>query len=316
MRKIHFYLYFVAVLFSQQLFAQQDQQQEQNLPDGVMATRGEGVVTRQIFDAKMHRIPQKDRAAVLRSTNRTQKIMADLLLTSQLKAAAEAAGFDEGDIQYRMQLAAETELANAWLDHYVDSQPPADYQAMAYEYYLLNKDKIVTEPSIDVTHLLVSKENRTPEELVAQAQEFLDQVLADPSTFEDLITSRSEDPSASSNKGHFKGVKKGDMVKAFEDAAFALENPGDFSGLVKSNYGIHIIRLDKKTPSRVRSFEEVEDQLVAQQKKTHRDQVKYTYLTELGSKPWQVSEKELELMVERYSEQEKALMESKKEKSE
>lgn len=314
MRKFTFYVCFVLVFLTQQLLAQQEQQQD--LPDGVMATRGNGMVTRHIFDAKMHRIPEKDRASVLRSADRTQKIMADLLLTSQLKAAAETAGFDKGDIQYRMQLAAETELANAWLEHYVDTQPDADYQAMAREYYLLNKDKIVTQPSIDVTHLLVSKKQRTNEELTVQAQEYLDQVIADPAVFDELIIKRSEDPSASNNKGQFKDVKKGDMVKPFEDAAFALEEPGDFSGLVKSSYGIHIIRLDKKTPSRTLSFEEVEDRLVAQQKKTYRDQVKYTYLTELGSKPWNVSEKELELMVERYSGQEKALMESKKNKSE
>lgn len=316
MRKFTFFVCFISLLFSQYVPAQGETEAEQPLPEGVIAKRGDGVLTRNIFDARMDRIPVKDRASVLRSPERTQKIMADLLLTSQLKAAAEEAGFDKSDIQYRMQLAAETELANAWLEHYIDTQPEADYKAMAREYYLLNKDQIVTQPTIDITHLLVSQKNRTAEELKAEAQGFLDQVLADPTVFDELVVTRSEDPSAQTNQGHFNDVKKGDMVRPFEEAAFALEEPGDFSGLVKTPYGIHIIRLDKKTPARPLEFEEVEKQLIAQQKKTYRDQLKYTYLSELGSKPWQVSEQELELMVERYSDEEKAFIESQKQNTE
>lgn len=276
-------------------------QETTELPEGIIAARGEGVVSREIFDASLAGIPEKDRAGVVSSKRRVESRMADLLMSSQLAAAARAEGFDKGLMQYRMQLAADKELAAAWLKHYVDNHPPADYEAMAYETYLLNKDKMITPLTIDVTHLLVSYQNLTPDEAMEQAQKYLDRIQEDPTVFEELIIAHSEDPSASRNKGSFKGVKKGDMVKAFEDAAFALKTPGDFSGLVKSQHGVHIIRLDAINPSAVLEFEKVKQQLMTQKEKEHREQVKVNYLNRFGTMPWTVSEKELQAMLEDYT---------------
>ena len=104
MLKIKLLAILLITFFSQLVFSQQ----EQTLPDGTMAVRGKGQVSREMFDAKLSRIPETDRAGVLRSSERVKKIMADLLLTSQLNADAVAAGFDKGDIQYRMKLATDT----------------------------------------------------------------------------------------------------------------------------------------------------------------------------------------------------------------
>jgi len=301
MRIFNYFVFFLLVFLSQPAFTQQEQsQQEHSLPDGIMATRGTGSVSRDVFDAKVSRIPEKDREGVLLSAARVEKLLADLLLTSQLKADAQAAGFDKGKMQYRMQLAADKELVNAWLVHYVESQPPADYLAMAREYYLLNKEKMMTAPSIDVTHLLVSNKQSTNEEVKQQAQIYLDQINLDPEVFDQLVLEHSEDPSAKSNKGQFKDVKKGDMVPAFEEVAFALTSPGEISGLVHSAYGIHIIRLDKINPPRVMTFEEVQKQLMAMKEQEHKERVRYAYLGELGSLEWQVSKEEMQAMVDRY----------------
>jgi peptidyl-prolyl cis-trans isomerase C len=271
-----------------------------DLPEGIMAVRGDGSVSREIFDASLADVPAKDRPVFLSSGRRVESRMADLLMNSQLVAAAREAGFDEGDVRYQMQLAADRALAAAWLAHYVRSQPPADYEALAYEAYLLNKDKLVTQETIDVTHLLVSYENSSEEEAMEQAQAFLDQIHEDPAVFEELIRNHSEDPAVSRNKGKYKGVKKGDMVKGFEDAAFALTTPGEFSGLVPARHGVHIIRLDAINPSRTLEFDEVKQQLMAQKEKEHRERVQLDYLNSLSSLPWTVSEEELGALLERH----------------
>jgi len=283
-------------LFSLSVAAQQDQA----TLDGIMVTRGQGLVSQQTFEAKISRIPAKDRLGVLRSGDRVKQILVDLVLNSQLTADAIEAGFDKGDVQFRMKLAAETELATAWLDFYVESQPDADYRAMAHEYYLLNPEKFETKPSRDVTHLLVSTEERSEEEAKEIAQSFLDQVKSDPAVFDQLVLEHSEDPSVHSNKGHFMAVKKGDMVKAFEESAFSLQNQGDFSDLVQSEFGIHIIRLDKVHPVRTMSFEEVHEQLESIQATKHKDRVRYGYLDELAALESHISEEEIRAMLTRY----------------
>lgn len=265
-----------------------------------MVTRGLGVVSQQTFDAKVARIPAKNRPAVLRNGERVKKILADLVLNSQLIADAKVAGFDQGDVKFRMQLAADTELANAWLDFYVESQPAADYETMAHEYYLLNQQEFDTKPGRDVTHLLVSTDDRSKEEARALAQLLLDQVLVDHSGFDELVLEHSDDSSVTSNKGHFKNVKAGDMVKTFEEAAFSLHSAGDFSGLVQSGFGTHIIRLDKIHPIRTRSFDEVRERLVLMQKRKHLDRVRYGYLNALASLESQISEEEIRVMITRY----------------
>jgi parvulin-like peptidyl-prolyl isomerase len=299
-------------LFSSSLYADLDE----IMPEGVMATRGKGTVTRQMFDAKVSRIPVKDRAGVLRDAERVRKILASVLLNSQLVADAVEDGFDKGDVQFRMQLAAETELARAWLDYYVESQPDADYLAMAHEYYLLNQEIFETEPSRDVSHLLVSNENRSPEETTELAQSYLEQILLNPDIFDQLIMDHSEDSSVNSNHGHFKEVKKGDMVLAFEESVFGLQETGDFSGLVNTPFGTHIIRLDKVHPVRIRAFKEVEKQLLSTQRKTHKSRVRNTYLNELGTESTEVSDEEIRSMVIRYFGEDQIQEDSKRPESE
>ena len=290
--------------------------QDETIPEGIMASRGEGSVTRQMFDAKISRIPARDRAGVLRSAERVKKILADLVLNSQLVADATADGFDQGDVRFRMQLAAETELATAWLNHYVETQPDADYNTMAREYYQLNLNQFETAPSRDVTHLLVSSEERPLEEAKQLAQSFLDQINSDPTVFNELVIKHSEDPSVRSNKGHFTRVKRGDMVKAFEESTFSLQNPGDFSGLVESGFGIHIIRLDKVNPVRTLDFEEVREKLESSQLKKHKDRIRYDYLNQLGTMEAHISEKEIRAMVNRYFDEDQIQDQSETSKSE
>ena len=67
----------------------------------------------------------------------------------------------------------------------------------------------------------------------------------------------SEDPSAKGNKGDLGWFKSGQMVKSFEDAANALKE-GEFSQPVRTNFGVHIIRLDGR---RTKSFEDVKESL-------------------------------------------------------
>jgi len=235
----------------------------------------------------------------LRNGSRLQDVLASLLLRSQLAAEAHEAGFDQEQVIIdRMQLAAETELAAAWLNHYVEMQPAADYEQLAYEKFELSKEKILSSPKIDVSHILISTKERSDEAASELAGSVRQKLVENPALFDELVIEYSEDPSASSNKGKFSQVKMGDMVKPFEEAAFALK-PGEISEPVKTDYGYHVIRLDAYYEPTMMTFEEVKPQLVALERKKHDERIKRDYLETLTRLEVHMSEAQLEEMVRR-----------------
>ncbi len=265
----------------------------------VLSKRGNGTVSQLAFAARIDRIPANIRLETIRDPNRLRDIINNLLLLSQLAADARESGFDTNPvIKERMRLAADSELADAWIRHYVDSQPEADYEALAFESYQLNKKEMFTNPSIDVSHILISTKEHQPDEALALAESLQTQLLEDPSKFDDLVMSHSEDQSAKTNFGKFKGVERGRMVKAFENAAFALR-PSEISDLVKSEYGYHLIRLDASHAPTQMQFEELKPQLLESARKKHDARNRRAYLETLTSVGVEMTEDQLQEMVKR-----------------
>ncbi len=263
----------------------------------ILAQRGKGVVTQDMFLARADKIPADIRRPTLRDRTRLQTVLNNLLLSEQLAAAAREAGFDkEKIVRDRMKLAADAELGEAWLQHYVEMQPAADYEELAREYYQLHKDSMTSQPRIDVSHILISTKKHPAQEARALADKLSAQLKANPAAFDDMVAMYSEDPSAVSNKGHFRNIKRGDMVKPFETAAFNLK-PGEISEPVETKYGFHIIRLDRFIAPKHLTFDEVKAQLIEQERKKHRDRISREYLSTLAAKDVKMTKEALQKMV-------------------
>ena len=95
----------------------------------------------------------------------------------------------------------------------------------------------------------------------AKAEQLLLQARQDPAKFSELAKKNSQDPGSAANGGDLGFFGHGMMVKPFEDATFALK-VGEISGLVKSDFGYHIIKLIAVKPSRVLPFDEAREGIV------------------------------------------------------
>ncbi len=268
-------------------------------PNEILAWRGNGVVSQELFEARADKIPKNLRLNALRDSNRLKDLINNMLIEAQLAEDARQAGFDNEKIVInRMKLAQQAELANAWLEHYVDTNQEADLDQLAYEYYQLNKNSILTLPSINVSHLLVSTEERTDEEAKERAKFLYQEIEVNPALFDEMVLKYSDDKSVSSNKGKFTKIKKGNMVKPFEDAAFALQT-SEISEPVKTKYGFHIIRLDAHVAPEQMPFDEVKAQLIDRERKKHEERIKNDYLSKLTSEDVNMTKESLEEMVRR-----------------
>jgi peptidyl-prolyl cis-trans isomerase D len=74
--------------------------------------------------------------------------------------------------------------------------------------------------------------------------------------FAALAKAESDDPGSKASGGELPPFGRGQMVKEFEEAAFAAE-PKQIVGPLKSPFGWHVIQVEEKTPPRVQPLFEV-----------------------------------------------------------
>ena len=267
--------------------------------ENILAKRGKGVVTHDDFNARANRIPEDRRFRVLRDRGRMEDVLNNMLMLKQLAADAREAGFDqESVVQDRMALAADEELAKAWLENFTSVLNPADYSAMAREMWMVDKARYQTSNSVTVTHILIGSESRSESEALVIANRLYETLLSEPDQFDALVPEYSDDPSAASNKGTFRNVEKGDMVPSFEAKAFSMK-PGEISEPVLTQYGYHLIRLDALQKARQKTFAEVRIPLEEQAREKHRERVQMIYLNEIYEPELKVTKESVENSIER-----------------
>jgi peptidyl-prolyl cis-trans isomerase SurA len=130
---------------------------------------------------------------------------------------------------------------------------------------------------MSAAHIMIKTGKDSDEGKVAEAKKKIDEVKAlldKGETFEDLAKKYSEDRGSSNKGGALPRFGTGRMVPVFEKAAFGLENDGDYSDPVLTEYGWHIIKRIERFP--VATFEESEQTLSAKVAKDSRSQMSKT----------------------------------------
>ena len=141
-------------------------------------------------------------------------------------------------------------------------------------YYERNKSAFTTPEAVKARHILKKFPDGATDEQKAEtkaaAAELLKTVsaeLAAGADFAELAKTHSEGPSAVQG-GALRGSNpnlpagdyfaRGDMVKPFEEAAFDTLEIGEVSGLVETQFGYHILKLEEKKAPEIRPLAQVQ----------------------------------------------------------
>ena len=141
------------------------------------------------------------------------------------------------------------------------------------KYYDSNKDEFKTPEMVRVRHILVKVDESAPEKDKKAAKKKAENILKKIKSGEDfakLAGEVSDDPGSKQKGGELGFFSRDRMVKPFEDAAFALK-PGEVSGLVKTQYGYHIIKAEEKKAAGIQPFDDVKERI---RQKLLQDQTK------------------------------------------
>jgi len=159
-------------------------------------------------------------------------------------------------------------LAILVLDRAKIEQSISPTEAELKRAYANEKDKFRTQERVKARHILLKTTDKSPAEdakLKAKAEELLKQIKGG-ADFADLARKNSEDPGSAKKGGDLDWIVRGQTVKPFEETAFSLK-PGELSGVIKTDYGYHIIQVLDHQQAHQQTFEEAKAQLTDEYRK-------------------------------------------------
>ena len=135
---------------------------------------------------------------------------------------------------------------------------------------------------VKASHILIKVDAAATDAQKTEARNKIDAVrqkLKDGGDFAELAKEYSEGPS-NSRGGDLGYFKRGQMVKPFEDAVFAMQ-PDEVSDIVETRFGYHIIKVYDKKPEQTLAYADVKDQLSQRLKQEKIEQEATKYIEQL-----------------------------------
>lgn len=207
------------------------------------------------------------------------RYMADLQVTDEEVQAY----YEQNRERYEYPEQVQIEYLELSLDELAKQVTVTD-QAIA-EMYEQQKNRFVAEERRRASHILIDLAPDADEATEKAARAKADEVLAKVHAgepFEKLAETYSTDTGSAKQGGDLGFFGRGVMDKAFEDAAFALAK-GEVSAIVRSGFGLHIIKVTEIESEKVKPLEEVRGELEQELRRTEAEQRFYELQEQLAS---------------------------------
>ncbi|WP_346911489.1 peptidylprolyl isomerase [Faecalicatena orotica] len=215
----------------------------------VLAVVAGEAVTQEEFDAFLHTVP-RDRQAYISNPQFRQQCLEQLIALRSFAAMGKDMKLDETEEFEKILVNAKRDiLAQMAMAEVMKDIDVTDEEAKTY--YEANPQQFSRSATISAKHILTETEEKS--------SSILESITNGEKTFEDAAKEFSTCPSGAKG-GDLGEFSQGQMVKEFEDAAFAAEI-GHVVGPVQTQFGYHLIKVEGKKEASNMPFEDVLDNI-------------------------------------------------------
>jgi peptidyl-prolyl cis-trans isomerase C len=149
-------------------------------------------------------------------------------------------------------------------------------------YYDANPQLFKQPEQVKASHILIKVEADATDAQKAEARKKINDIqlkIKNGGDFAELAKQYSEGPSnvRGGDLGYFR---RGQMVKPFEDAAFAMQ-PNEVSDVVETRFGYHLIKVYDKKPEQTLAYADVKEQIGQRLKQEQAEKEAAQYVEQL-----------------------------------
>tara|TARA_B100000579_G_scaffold140571_1_gene114216 strand:+ start:576 stop:1466 length:891 start_codon:yes stop_codon:yes gene_type:complete len=199
----------------------------------------------------------------------------ELIKNKRIASETEKLSPDKDEVEYlSLALSLQTRRLDFMEKKYLRELKLPDFSDLARERYDGHKDEVAKIPEARrSSHILLAcNEACDPMQKIEEGRKLRERLVSGE-RFETLVDLYSGDPGSRRNKGKIDAwIERldGRFVREYVKGLYSIENVGDYSKVVVSKYGTHIIRLDE-TRSGYLSFKEVKATLIKKLEQEYRD---------------------------------------------
>lgn len=262
-------LLFMIILFQGKSFAQNSD---------VVAKIGDKKITLSDFNSIVGYLDSEKQKMLEKNPQLKESFLRQVVQTMVISNLAKEKGFDKKpDVKQQLDLFTDNFLANEFLKKEVVQKISIPEDELK-SYYDKHKEEFKTPEMVKARHILVKVNPSASAEEKKKAKEKAEDILKKikgGQDFAKLASEFSDDPGSKMNGGDLGFFAKGRMIKPFEDAAFSLK-PGEVSGVVETQFGFHIIKVEERKDAGVEGFDTAKEKI---RQKLLQDRIK-TKVTE------------------------------------
>ena len=237
----------------------------------VLVTINNDKITLTEFNKELDKIPMNMKMMVASETGK--KSYLDRLIVKKLLLSEAAKANIEKDKEFENKLAdiREQLIIEALLKKKLTADAKLTDEDLK-KYYETNKEKFKKDREINTRHILLKSDEEAKQvrEKLQAGEDFIE-----------LARRYSIDPNAKATGGEVGFHPKGSLLPDYEAAAFKLTKVGQTSGIVKTQFGYHIIRLEGVKPPAYVPFDEVKDFIKQQLIQEKQKEILDKYIEEL-----------------------------------